>query len=100
MITNKVEIHGDVAFIYITRAGVEHIAIVNASDLRFIDKHAKVKLTLDSGGYVQHKQKVNGKWEVFQLHRLLAGAFTWERVSFLNGNKLDLRISNLKCECP
>lgn len=93
---NKVEIHGDIALIHINRAGVTQIAIMDSKFYcPYIQKLATHTLTLDSNGFVQHKKKVNGKWEVFQVHREIVGAFSWERVGFRNGNKLDLRHDNL-----
>jgi hypothetical protein len=96
MMKNKVEIKGDVALIHVKRAGYDHIVIVDKADLPYIEKISKNRLNIDSNGYVQHKQLVDGRWEVFQLHRKLYGAFDWETVSFKNGNKLDLRWSNLQ----
>lgn len=92
---NRVEIKDDIALIYINRAGVEQIAIVDAEDLPYIESRVQNRLNIDSGGYVQHRKKVNGEYEVFQLHRELYNAFDWETVGFKNGNKLDLRKENL-----
>ena len=95
---NKVEIHGDIALIHIKSYGVEHIAIVDIEDLRLLNEYFPNKLTLDSNGAVQHKQMKDGKWKVHQIHREIFGAFAWERVGFKNGNKLDLRLSNLQSD--
>jgi hypothetical protein len=93
---NKVEVKGDVALIHVRRAGYDHIVIVDKEDLPYIDGMVKNRLNIDSNGYVQHKQMVNGEWKTFQLHRKILSAFDWETVSFKNGNKLDLRWSNLQ----
>jgi hypothetical protein len=95
-IKNRVEIKDDIALIYINRAGAEHIAVVDAEDLPYIDSITKNRLNLDSNGYVQHRTKVNGEWKVWQLHRRLLSAFDWETVSFKNNNKLDNRWKNLQ----
>jgi hypothetical protein len=94
-VKNFVELKGDVALIHINRAGVEQIAIVDREDLPLIGKVAKNRLNLDTNGFVQHKTKAGGTWSVFQLHRVIAGAFDWEEVGFYNGNRLDLRKKNL-----
>lgn len=94
-IKNKIEYHGDIALIHITRSGFDHIAIVDADMVPYIDKHVKNRFNIDTNGQVQHKQMVNGEYQVFQLHRLIADAFDWETISFKNGNKLDLRYDNL-----
>ncbi|MGG3561607.1 hypothetical protein ABES03_08385 [Neobacillus rhizosphaerae] len=94
-IKNFVELKGDVALIHINRAGFEHIAIVDREDLTLIDLSVKNRLNIDTNGYVQHKEMINGTYKVFQLHRKIAGAFDWEEIGFYNGNKLDLRKKNL-----
>jgi hypothetical protein len=94
-IKNKVEIKDDVALISVNRAGAEQFVIVDSIDLPRIDKVVKNRLNIDTTGYVQHRQMVNGVWEVFQLHRFLAFADDSELVGFRNGNKLDLRFRNL-----
>lgn len=93
---NKVEIKDDVALIHVKRAGYDHIVLVDAQDLPFLSSRVHNRLNIDSNGYVQHKRKVNGKYEVFQLHRLIHLAFDNETVRFKNGNRLDLRSSNLE----
>jgi hypothetical protein len=94
-IKNYVELKGDIALIHINRAGVEQLAIVDREDLPYIGKITKNRLNIDTNGFIQHRTKVRGEWQVFQLHRKIAGAFDWEEVGFYNGNKLDLRKKNL-----
>ena len=46
-------------------------------------------------GYPAMKTKQGGRWQHVYLHRLFTGARDSQRVRFLNGNRYDLRRSNL-----
>lgn len=92
---NKVEIKDDIAIIHVTRKGYDRYVIVDAEELSSIERVVKNRLNIDSNGFVQHKQMIDGVWDVFQLHRFIAGAVHFTTVGFRNGNKLDLRKSNL-----
>jgi hypothetical protein len=96
MLKNKVEIKGDIALIHVTRKGYDRYVIVDIDDLGRLERAAKNRLNIDSGGYVQHKSKEGGSWSVFQIHRLITDAFPWETVKHKNGNRLDCRKSNLE----
>lgn len=96
MLKNKVEIKDDIALIHVSRNGFDNIVIIDAEDLPMLERRYENRLNLDTAGYVQHRRKRNGEYEVEQLHRALMVAFDWETVSHKNGNKLDCRKSNLE----
>lgn len=94
---NPIEIKDDIVLVHINSRGINEIAILDRADYYLMKILGVVqnRLNIDTAGFVQHRKKVNGEYNVFQLHRVIANAFETDRVGFRNGNKLDLRRKNL-----
>lgn len=96
MIKNKIEFKGDIALIHIQQRGKTVFAIMDKEDVEPLNKSYKNKLNVDSNGAVQLRTKVNGKYEVVQLHHFVIGLDgSLVDTTFKNGNRLDCRKQNL-----